>query len=670
MKSSFGKLKTISEKPWFYPMALFLIAALTYGYTLTALGYYWSDWEVVFFTKLAPTLQPGFYADDRPFPWTYQLIHFLVGSNPIGWQVVTLLLRWAGVLFFVYAMIQVWSQYKKQIYWLGALLIVYPGFVQQAQSAAFSRHIMALCLFALSLYLMALAIKRPASARWLFPLSWIITFLHLFTIEYFSGLELARPVLIWILVTNGSKKDSQLLRKAALYSLPYILITAFFLWARFIYYPSVFQTSSPVGKFAATLGDLQGSFIATVLDFFNRVALDVLYSTVQVWTDAIIGFGGFTFQQRIAWFAFGVGALFALALSFFYNTSEEEASNRPSPVSVILIGLLMFVTSALPIWAIGKEVSTGGWNVRFTLAPMFGACLTVVGLALLLVRPAGQKWIFGFLLMFSVATQVWITNVYRRDWTIQPEYYWQLYWRAPALQADTAVYSFGYPSYMITHDLDATWAINILYHFQVKDGLMPYMFVTPEYEMYFQPNTPIKERVRNVAFIGNTSDVISILHQTDASCLRILDTIYAYDPLLDDGSDKLIPVSDLSRIIPGPSPASPDTDVFGPEPPHTWCYFFQKADLARQTQDWDTVLDLYEQAQQLGFSPGYGAEHIPFIEAYAQTGDWQSAYDLTIAAANLTSRQKRMLCTNWYRFAEFPSADMKWIERIVQELPC
>ena len=78
---------------------------------------------------------------------------------------------------------------------------------------------------------------------------------------------------------------------------------------------------------------------------------------------------------------------------------------------MIFIGLLLFVTSALPIWVMGKEVSTGGWNVRYTLAPMFGASLMTVGLVLLFVRPAAQKWLFGFLLVFSVATQIWVMNL-------------------------------------------------------------------------------------------------------------------------------------------------------------------------------------------------------------------------------------------------------------------
>jgi hypothetical protein len=670
MKIGFEKLKKISETPWFYPMALFLMAVVTYGYALTSLGYYWSDWEVVFYTKLAPALQFGFYAEDRPYPWAYQLIYFLVGSHPIGWHIVTLLLRWAGTLFFVYALIQFWPEHRRQIFWLGALLIVYPGFIQQAQSAAFSRHIMTLFLFTLSLYLMVLAIRRPKLARLFFPLSWIATFMHLFTIEYFSGIEFMRPVLIWVLVANGNKKDLHLLRKVVLYSLPYLLVTGFFLWVRFVYFPNVFGTLARLERISSTMGELQGSFLGTLLNFFNKGLLDLLYSTLQVWMDAIIGFGGFTFQQRIAWFAFGLGALFAFAFSFFYNTNEEETSSRSSPIWMIFIGLLLFVTSALPVWAIGKEVSTGGWNERFTLAPMFGASLMVVGLVLLFVRPAGQKWVFGFLLMFSVATQIWIVNLYRRDWMTQPDYYWQLYWRVPALQSDTAVLSFGYPSGFITHDMDATWAVNVLYHFQTPNGSIPYMFITPEHEFYFQPNVVIKEPARNLVFNGNTSDTVAVLHQTSTSCLRVLDAVYMYDPLLDEGSEKLIPMSNLSRIIPEPGPVSPDPDIFGPEPAHAWCYFFEKADLARQMEDWNGVLDLYKQAQRLGFNPGHGAEYIPFIEAFAQTGDWQKAYELTIAAEKLTPRHKRMLCSNWVRLAKIPSADMMMVEQIDQNLSC
>ncbi len=664
------KLKKFSEKPWFYPMALFLIGLISYEYVLKSMGFYWADWEILMFTKLNPTLQFGFYAGDRPFPWTYQLIHFLVGSKPIGWHIATLLIRWSGTLFFVNFLVLLWPRYKKHFFWLGALLIVYPGFLQQLQSVTKARHIMTLMLFALSLYLMALAIQRPKWARILFPLSWIATFAHLFTTEYFSGFELLRPVLLWLLIADKNNKKLPVLRQVVVYSLPYLLITAFFFWCRFVYFPEIFQTTSRLGDINSTVSGLRVSIAESFMDLFDRAFVDLIYSTLQVWFNTLFKLDGFGFQRISAWFAFGLGIALTFAFSFFYDTNEDEKKDPSSPASVFVLGFVAFILSALPVWAIGKDISTGGWNDRFALAPMLGAGLMVVGFLIWLVRPLGQKIILGFLLVFSIATQAWVVNIYRRDWSTQLDYYWQLHWRVPSMQSGTAIFSYELPSTFMSHDVDASYAINVLYDYRTDDGSIPYWFTTPENEIYFQPGNDFKNRKRNLVFNGNTSNAIAVLHQTGGSCLRVLDTIYSHDPLFHEGHDMLIPVSNLSRIIPDPGPVYPDRDIFGAEPAHTWCYFFEKADLARQTGDWNEILDLYDQAQQLNLTPKIGAEYLPFIEAYAQTGEWQKAFELTITAQKLASGYNRMLCSNWDRLGRLQTSDMNVVEQVDQTLSC
>lgn len=666
----FEQLKKISEKPWFYPVILLLIGFITYGYVLTSLGYYWADWEIVMFTKLNPALQFRFYAHDRPFPWTYQLIYWLVGSNPIGWHIVTLLIRWAGTLFFVRSLSLIWPRYKNHFLWLGVLLLVYPGFLQQSQSATKARHIMTFLLFALSIYLMALAIKHPKWARFLFPLSWLATFTHLFTTEYFAGLELIRPVLLWILLRDDHKKNLELLRQVAVKYLPYLLITVFYFWCRFFYFPAIFHTTSRISDMDSVLSGFSQSFAGSTVAFLSRVLYDLVYLTFQVWINGIINLQWFTFEDKVAWFAFGLGILLTVVFAFFHDTHEEEIQDNSSPASVFIVGLIAFGLSALPIWIIGRQISAGGWNDRFALAPMLGASLMVIGLLLWLVRPAGQKFVLGFLLVFSIATQVWVVNVYRNDWHTQLEYYWQLYWRAPALQTGTALFSFEQPSPSVTYSSDAGFAINVLYHYQTEDGSLPYWIFLRRFHFDYQPDDSFAYGLRGLEFRGNTSKGIAVLHQVGGACLRVLDTVYANDPLYTEGQDVLIPISDLSRIIPDPAAAPPDPAIFGPEPARTWCYFFEKADLARQTKDWDTVIALYKQAQQKGFRPNYGAEYIPFIEAYAQTGDWQKAYELTVAAQHVNSGLKKMLCNNWARWSEIPSPDVKVIEQAKQSLSC
>ena len=664
------QLKKLSLKPWFYPVALLFIGFITYGYALSSLGYYWADWEIVMFTKLNSALQFRFYAHDRPFPWTYHLLYFLLGSKPIGWHVVTLLIRWAGVLFFVQALMLVWPRYKNHMYWLGVLMLVYPGFLQQSQSATKARHIMTFLLFALSIYSMALAIKRPKWARLLFPLSWLAAFAQLFTTEYFSTMELIRPILLWLLLAGENEKKSQTLGRVFKYYLPYLLITVFYFWCRFVYFPAIFHTTSRISDIRSMLGGFEESLVGGVLSFFNTVTVDLIYSTLQVWLNSILQFEGFTFQSRIAWFAFGVAMVLALAFAFFYDTRETETPGNSSPAAMFLLGFLAFGLGAVPIWAIGKDISGGGWSDRFALAPLVGACLMIMALVIWLARPAGQKIILSILMVFSIAAQIWMVNVYRNDWRTQLDYYWQLYWRAPALQPGTAIFSLEQPSLFVTHHSDAGFALNTLYHYRTEDGSLPYWFFSRRNDFDYQPNDPFQFDFRGLWFKGNTSNGIAILHQLPNSCLRVLDKVYAYDPLIYDGHEILMPVSNPAQIIADPEAPPPNPDIFGLEPAHDWCYYFQKGDLARQEKDWDTAIKLYREAQRNGFKPGFGAEYMPFIEAYAQTGDWQKASELTDAAQKTNSGLKKMLCYSWSRLSEFPSADLQVVEQVKQSLSC
>ncbi len=664
-----AQLKKISEKSWFYPVTLLLIGFVTYGYCLTYLGFYWDDWEVVMFTKLNPALQSGFYAIDRPFPWSSQLTYLLVGSNPIGWHLIALLLRWAGILLFVYSLTFLWPRYASYLRWLGALLIVYPGFLQQAIAAQYDRHFATFFLFALSIYLMFLAVKFSRWAWILFPLSWLATFIHLFTMEYFVGLELIRVILLWMIVYAVNKKFFRSLGQTVIQYVPYLLITVFYFWWRFVIFPQ--QVASRAGDLKI-LHSSSGSLASTLFTLLTHAFLDLTYSTLQVWTSAIANVDGFTFQSKIVWIAFGLGVLLTLVFAIFQDASESEAGHNSTPTSIFIVGIIAFVLGALPVWAIGKQISGGGrWDDRFTLAPMLGAGLIVIALLLWFVRSSKQKIVLSLLLIISIATQVLVVNKYRLEWNAQSDYYWQFYWRVPALQSDTALLSFEQPSLSVPEN-DAGFAFNVLYHYQTKNGSLPYWFFTNEPFMYsgVKPDTPISHSVRNLGFQGSVSQSVTFIHQTSISCLRVLDSVYADDPMYSDQQRALIPISNLSRIISDPESAAPDPNIFGPEPPYTWCYFFEKADLARQSKDWKTVIALYQQANQNGLTPQSGAEYIPFIEAYAQTGNWQKAYDLTLSAQKLTPHLETMLCDNWSRLNQLSSPNVIIINQVKQTLSC
>ncbi|HEX2980779.1 MAG TPA: hypothetical protein VHO48_10990 [Anaerolineaceae bacterium] len=99
------------------------------------------------------------------------------------------------------------------------------------------------------------------------------------------------------------------------------------------------------------------------------------------------------------------------------------------------------------------------------------------------------------------------------------------------------------------------------------------------------------------------------------------------------------------------APARPPEAVFGPEPPHTWCYYFEKADLARQMGDWDQVIAWGEQAAQQGFAPAEPTEKLIFAEAYARRARWQDAARLVEDAIQERSFLKSEVCKLWWRVA-------------------
>jgi hypothetical protein len=81
----------------------------------------------------------------------------------------------------------------------------------------------------------------------------------------------------------------------------------------------------------------------------------------------------------------------------------------------------------------------------------------------------------------------------------------------------------------------------------------------------------------------------------------------------------------LSEPRAGRSAPRPPEHVFGAEIPRGWCYYYEKADLARQNGDWAEVTRLGDEAFSGADYPNDPLERFPFIEGYAHTGRWESA---------------------------------------------
>jgi hypothetical protein len=584
----------------------------------------------------------------------------LFGLNPVAWHAITLLLRWAGVLLLYWSLRAVWPRCEALLRWMGVLVLAYPGFLQQSISAAYNRHFTAFFLFALSVYFMVRAVKEPARAWYMMPLSWLTAFAQAFTIEYFVGLELMRPVLLWLLGSSDRRvKGSEARRRTLVLTLPYLLLLGVYAWWRLRIFPTTLPRSNYAGDFKL-FEEFNISFAAGMLAVLTRALFDLVYSTLQVWLGALSSPASFTLQSKAAWFAVCAGAAVAVGFTILHGAGDDAESGRANPpLSFFALGLWVFLVSALPIWLTSKQLGgSGRWDDRFSLAPMLGACLLTLAIIGWLVRAGRRRIVLGALLAISITTQILTVNRYRLDWSTQNAYYWQLAWRAPGLMPNTAIFSLEQPS-ASTPGYDASFAMNVLFDGGAPDGSVPFWFFTNDRFLNFDfiPGKPISYKDRNLKFVGNTSDAISIVHQGEDRCLQVLDTAYTGQPFYSQGQERLIGVSNVSRILASSRRTGPAPDIFGAEPPHTWCYYFEKADLARQLGDWDAVLVLEKQAEAGGLASRFGPEYVPFIEAHAQKGDWQGALKLSLAAQASISEMSPLLCFTWDRLGKLPSAD-------------
>ena len=95
------------------------------------------------------------------------------------------------------------------------------------------------------------------------------------------------------------------------------------------------------------------------------------------------------------------------------------------------------------------------------------------------------------------------------------------------------------------------------------------------------------------------------------------------------------------------NPSACAASIFGREPNHTWCYYYEKAELAAQYDDWPTIAGLWREATQRGLRAANGIELLPFISASARLDDWQQARSLTAQAQSLPDRSTSVLCDLW-----------------------
>lgn len=641
------------KSAWLEPVLYLAVCALAFGLFIPVLGFYWDDWPTIFYTHSSRTAQlVSHFSYDRPFSvWGYWLIGRL-GVSPITWQLIALLIRWATVLSFARALKPLWPKHNKTITLIALLFAIYPGYYLQASSVIFSSHLLALLFFLISVGAMgrALTEHRNALPYWLLALC--ATSIHMFTLEYFVGLELIRPLYIWFLLSNTGLAKRKRLTQLTKSWLPYLAIAVVWVIWR------LFLLQLPSEPYPLVLAE---TFRADPLSGFVQLVTvgiqDAIYVLASVWAETLQP-ALFQFQTTIdiaAWLL----VIASFALVYFVLIGQRPAGDRrraelsDEQVSKqgFALGILALAGGLLPVWMIGERIVQGDYNLRYILVAMFGASLSVASLLFYLVREHKHRIvIISLMVALAIGMHLRAANEYRLDWEDQRAFFWQLYWRAPALEPNTALISFERPTKYLGDPMTGN-ALNVLYPLSAQPpavDLWNFELTRSRTVEVIRDGEVLQNDYRGLTFNGQTPDALVFYFKPEGGCLWMLTPDSTENEYLPFESRPLVARSNLSLIMPAPENSqSPDPTVFGREPEHEWCYYFEKADLARQSGDWPGVIALMSEAQQRGLAPNIGIEWLPLVEAYAATGEIDQALELSRTVHSMHTRNDSMLCAVW-----------------------
>jgi hypothetical protein len=518
---------------------------------------------------------------------------------------------------------------------------------------------------------------------WLFTLFSLITAaLHLLLIEYFSGIELVRPIILFLLLSKSDQRVRARLRRAFVMWSPYLLLLIGFFIYRTVLIPR------PEPGFERNAPTLIYDFIAAPLSTGVRFIQLVLQETTAILYSAwenVLSPQLFTITQLPNLAALLIILLTGGALFFYLRNTQFEPEFNPHParswyLPALLVGLCLTVLGALPAWVTNQFITVDNplWSDRYGLPSMLGASLVVIALLEGLVASRDARLvILSVLVGLSIGWHFLTANDYRRSWIKQTDFYWQLYWRAPFIEPGTALLSDGEVLSHMT-ELSTSFALSTLYP-KLNDALpQDYWFFNirrrfDENREELIEGTPLKYRRNFYIFSGHSHDSLVIFYEPqNYECLWVVRPEDSELRALPDLTRDVAVISSLDRIRADSSLARPiPVEIFGTEPPRAWCYYYQKADLARQLGDWEQIAALWREAAKNGFAPGNGVEYLPFIEGFARTGEWAIAAELTLIADQNARIMPPILCPTWQRIERdtppSPARDQA-IEQIYNQL--
>jgi hypothetical protein len=612
-------------------IAIIAISALAYLPLAGKFGYFNDDWYLMYSASAyGPKTFIDIFSVDRPGRALIMIpAYLLFGGNPLYYSFSAYLFRLLSGLALFWSLNMLWPGKRSTTTLMSLLFLIYPGFLSQPNAIDYQSHILGLAaaLGSVAFTLKAIFTVSRFNKAAFHLLSILLGWLYLSQMEWYIGFEAFRWSCIFLL---SSREDGTILQKtvrAFRWAYPTLVIPAAFLvWRLFFFASERRATDTEVQFELFRLYPLQ-----TIFHWGVQVLRDLFDVLLAAWVIPLS-----QLMNYIQWWG-TLLALLASAILFLIFSRKEDLHQTPLQMNVVrevlVLGFFTAVFGLVPIAMVNREVTFPAFS-RYSLVSSVGVSIFIVALLLRFNGRILRTAVAGVLILIALLTHHGNSVKYAQENAAVQRFWWQVSWRVPQVEPRSTLIGY-YPVGATEEDYFIWGPANLIYYpeKQASEEIQPTLFAS-----VLNRSTVIKvlERERqkydnrkNIVTYPNHRNLLIFTQPNASSCVHVINGLQPEFSAGDLDSIRVIgPYSEIERVIVNETSHVPPIVVFGTEPPHDWCYYYEKADLARQRGNWEEVLELGNEAFEQGLAPQDNIEWMPFLQAYALAANVERLTDL------------------------------------------
>ena len=331
----------------------------------------------------------------------------------------------------------------------------------------------------------------------------------------------------------------------------------------------------------------------------------------------------------IALFIMCIVILIVVMKEFLGGTESQEESGPDKIFSseALWLGLLGTTFGVLPVILANRYVIFQDYS-HYALPASLAGVIFLIGLINSIVfQRLRFVLMLGLVAVASLTHYAVSVNALTEEQAIQ-QFWWEMEWRVPGIKPGTTLI-INYPTSNIGDDGNAVQEAADLLYYPESNPAIPVHYKISAASAN-NDNTKmvlVGHESKEFSYRSHTSTVdfgnVLVLSQpSSGSCVHVMDPKWPVISEADPGNVQLLAShSNIEDILTHNVAPVPREAIYGPEPAHRWCFYYEKMDLAIQEGNWGQAAALENKAIGLGLHPEDQSEWLPMLKVYAMQDD-------------------------------------------------